>query len=76
MRISLPTGGSIILKDQEEMKGVQRSGPRGKRKVIRGREEKCVLRGRSGLEALGGGVFRGGGTTPTGELLNKHTLSG
>jgi hypothetical protein len=26
-----------------------------------------------GLEALGGGVLRGGGTTPTGELLTKHT---
>jgi hypothetical protein len=33
-----------------------------------------VLRGHSELEALGGGVLRGGGTTPTGELLNKHTL--
>jgi hypothetical protein len=41
--------------------------------VIRGREEKCAFREHSGMEALGGGVSRGDGTTPTGELLNKHT---
>jgi hypothetical protein len=31
-----------------------------------------VLRGHSGMEALGGGVIRGDGTNPSGELLNKH----
>jgi hypothetical protein len=32
-----------------------------------------VLREHSGVGGAGWGVFRGGGTTPTGELLTKHT---
>jgi hypothetical protein len=42
-------------------KGIQRQGG------------ECAFGEHSGLEALGGEVIRGGGTTHTGELLNKHT---
>jgi hypothetical protein len=55
---------------------VSRYRPCGVRIVFSGREEKCVLRGALRDGGARWGVSRGDGTTPTGELLTKHTTDG
>jgi hypothetical protein len=51
--------------------------PCGIGKGIRGREEKCGLRGHSGLKALGGGLIEEVVRTPLGKCsLKTHTAYG
>jgi hypothetical protein len=47
--------------------------PCGARIIFSGREEMCVLRGALRDGGARWGVLRGHDTTPTGELLTKHT---
>jgi hypothetical protein len=51
----------ITFRATWHMKGNQRQG------------EKCAFREAFRVGSTRWGVLRGGGTTPTGELLNKHT---